>query len=225
MEENDSDFVLKMEGAAIHELPDHEYAVILQTSRGRNQCFFHPTPQIRGAVIWAGGALGGVMGPAGGLYADLADALVKENVSSLRLDYRQPGVFPECVLDVLAGVSFLKGLGATGLALVGHSFGGAVVIKAGELNPHVQAVAALSSQTNGAQDVARLAPRALLLVHGTDDSHLPPNASQWIYDRALEPKELVFYQGAGHRLHECRDELFALLKGWLVERVGDKKPS
>jgi hypothetical protein len=219
-EDNGSDFVLKLQGAAISELPDHKYAVILQTSRGRIQCFFHPSPRISGAVIWVGGALGGVMGPAGGLYADLAEALVGHGITSLRLDYRQPGVFPECVLDVLAGASFLKGLGATGVALVGHSFGGAVVIKAGELSPEVRAVAALSSQTYGAQDVARLAPRALLLVHGTDDTHLPPTASQWIYDRALEPKELVFYEGAGHRLHECREKLFALLQGWLVERVG-----
>ncbi len=34
-----------------------------------------------------------------------------------------------------------------------------------------------------------------------------------------EPKELVLYPGAGHGLRECKDELHALLKRLLVEKL------
>ncbi|MCH7811979.1 MAG: hypothetical protein IH958_05050 [Chloroflexi bacterium] len=42
-------------------------------------------------------------------------------------------------------------------------------------------------------------------------------ASRDIYERALEPKCLVLYEGAGHSLMQCADELFALLQAWLSE--------
>ena len=44
-------------------------------------------------------------------------------------------------------------------------------------------------------------------------------ASRDIHKRALEPKRLVLYDGAGHGLGACADELFELLAGWLVEVV------
>ena len=99
--------------------------------------------------------------------------------------------------------------------MVGHSFGGAVVIAAAPYNDKVVAVAGLSSQSAGAQQVADIAPRPLLLVHGTDDAILPARASQFIYDLAQQPKELHFFEGAGHGLTECRGELDELLFGWL----------
>ena len=66
--------------------------------------------------------------------------LAESRVSVLRIEYREPNVFDECVVDVLAGCSFLRGIGATDIALAGHSFGGAVVVKAGELWPPAVAV-------------------------------------------------------------------------------------
>ena len=51
-------------------------------------------------------------GPADGLYAELAQELAQQGVSSFRLFYRMPGAepgpFEECVLDLLGGVSFLS---------------------------------------------------------------------------------------------------------------------
>ena len=114
----------------------------------------------------------------------------------------------------------LKGLGARRVALVGHSFGGAVVIVAGALSPLVVAVAALSSQTYGSTGAAKLAPRPLLLIHGEDDTRLPAACSQQIYDWALEPKELVLYPGAGHSLRECGAKLREALARWLLRHVG-----
>ncbi len=194
--------------------------VVLHTSRGEIECLFHPCEGGKGGVIWVCGALGGFDGPSFGIFSILGKELVENGISSLRLHYRLPGNFDECVLDVLAGVSFLKGIGATDIALVGHSFGGAVVITAGALSPDVKAVVGVSSQTYGAQDVAKLAPKPLLLIHGKRDRNLPVKCSELIYEWAKGPKELVIYQDSGHFLRECHAELHDLLKRWLVERVG-----
>ncbi len=118
------------------------------------------------ALEW--GARGGLTGPANRIYAGLADELLTDGITSLRVDYRQPRVLMESVMDTLAGVSFLKGLGYRSVALVGHSFGGAVVITAAPISDEVKAVVALSSQTYGAQDARLVSPRPLLLVHGED---------------------------------------------------------
>ena len=194
--------------------------VVLQTSGGEIECLFHACEGGSGAVIWVCGALGGFDGPSFGIFSILGKELIEEGISSLRLHYRFPGNLEECALDVLAGVSFLKGMGASDIALVGHSFGGAVVIIAGALSPDVKAVVGLSSQTYGAQGVARVAPKPLLLIHGKRDRNLPVQCSEMIYEWAGEPKELVIYQDSGHFLRECHDELHDLLKRWLVEKVG-----
>ena len=215
-DDTNTDLNLDIRRIAAHPHPDGTLAVEIDTSRGPIPAIFHPHEGSDGAVLCLSGARGGLDGPAGGLYPDLARDLAPRGVSSLRLDYRRPGELAECILDTLAGVSMLKGLGAQRVALVGHSFGGAVVIAAGGLTPTVTAVAALSSQTYGATGAARLAPRPLLLIHGEDDTRLPPACSQQIYDWASEPKQLHLYPGAGHSLLECAPELRAMLGEWVV---------
>jgi fermentation-respiration switch protein FrsA (DUF1100 family) len=59
-----------------------------------------------------------------------------------------------------------------------------------------------------------------LLVHGTADAILDCAASQDIYDRALEPKRLLLYEGADHSLTSCAGELFDLLREWLAGAAG-----
>ena len=86
-------------------------------------------------------------------------------ITSLRIDYRDAGELTECVMDTLAGVSFLSGTGHTDILLVGHSFGGAVVIKSAPFSEYVKGVIALSSQTFGATEVSDVSPRPLLLIH------------------------------------------------------------
>jgi dipeptidyl aminopeptidase/acylaminoacyl peptidase len=48
--------------------------------------------------------------------------------------------------------------------------------------------------------VARIAPRPLLLVHGSQDDVVPVAHAHRLYDTAGEPKRLVVVEGAGHRL-------------------------
>jgi alpha-beta hydrolase superfamily lysophospholipase len=106
------------------------------------------------------------------------------------------------------------------VVLVGHSFGGAVVITAGAASEAVIAVAALSSQLAGASAAADLAPRPLLVAHGTADEILPDRCSRDIFERAREPKRLILYAGCRHGLDQCRDDLDRDLTGWLREVAG-----
>lgn len=165
------------------------------------------------AVVWLGGARGGVDGPAYGVYGTLSYRFGSMGVGSLRLHYRRPGDFVSCVGDVLLGVDCV--------ALVGHSFGGAVAIMSGALCDRVGAVAGLSSQTYGASLVGDLSPRPLLLVHGERDRNLPVRCSYDIYGDAGEPKSLVTFEGCGHFLREYSSEVHDLLLGWLGENFVD----
>ena len=218
-EPDDQDLELSILNVAAHPEPGGNLRVLIATSRGEIRAVLHPCATAPGAAIYVGGAMGGFEGPANDLYGRLADR-VRPQLSGLRLHYRRPGEFEECVLDVLAGVSFLRGLGATGgIALVGHSFGGAVVIKAGELADAVAGVAALSPQLHGTRTVDRLA-KPLLLVHGMRDGILDHGASEDIHARALEPKRLVLYAEADHTLSQSAVDLEDLLAAWLPDIAG-----
>jgi len=220
----DNETMLRLTSVKSQPLDGGLARVILRTSDGDMEGMFHPA-EGDGGVIWVSGALGGFDGPSFGIFTVLSHELVSEGIGSLRLNYRFPGDFDRCVLDVLVGVDFLQQQGASNVALVGHSFGGAVVIQAGTMSPQVKAVAGLSSQTFGAQRVSKLSPIPLLLIHGSRDRNLPALCSQNIYEWAREPKELMIYNGSGHFLRECRDELHDLLRSWLVDKLGQDTAS
>jgi pimeloyl-ACP methyl ester carboxylesterase len=199
--------------------PPHEgelgEGLLLRTDRGDIQAIMHQSPDAQHGVIWVCGARGGFGGPGKGAYTRLAEGLCQARISSLRISYRHPNVLPECALDVMAGVTYLQHCRYQPVILVGHSFGGAVVIAAGALNDHVAGVVALAPQTYGAHLAGKLAPRPLLVVHGKADTRLPYSCGVQIYDWAHEPKQLVLYEGAEHRLEECTVELEQLLTQWI----------
>jgi hypothetical protein len=192
--------------------------MMLRTTRGDIEAIIHHEGETKKAIVWVWGARGGFDGPGDGLYGRLAEEL-KGEITSLRVNYRHPNVIHECVLDTLSGISFLTGTGHSDILLVGHSFGGAVVITAAPVSEHVRGVIALSSQTYGAMGAGEVSPRPLLLVHGASDTRLPVQCSKQIYEWANEPKELVIYDGAEHGLRECKDELEDLLRRWIREKV------
>jgi dienelactone hydrolase len=200
--------------------PDETGAMRIQlvTTRGEIEGILHAVEGGTGAVICVGGAMGGLDGPADKIYPRLAAALAVQTISTLRLDYREPNVFEECVADVLAGCSFLKGIGAGSIALLGHSFGAAVVIKAAELAPIVCAVCAMSPQLYGTRQVEQMA-KPLLLVHGTSDNVLSHEASEDIYRRANDPKQIVLLADTGHSLYQARRRIEALLTEWIPARL------
>ena len=211
--------LMSIQEVASIDLPDGDVGEGLRfkTNRGEMNAILHPAPRADQAVIWVCGARGGFGGPGPGTYARMAEQFAGNGITSLRLDYRQANDVFECALDLLAGVSYLKGTGHQPVVVVGHSFGGAVVIAAGANSSHIKGVVALSPQTYGAGMASQVAPRRLLVVHGKADTRLSFSCAQQIYDWAKEPKELVLYEGAEHRLEECRDDLEDLLGRWIPE--------
>ncbi|MGZ4664038.1 MAG: alpha/beta hydrolase [Frankiaceae bacterium] len=65
--------------------------------------------------------------------------------------------------------------------------------------------------------VARVGPRPLLLIHGTSDATVPPADSDELFAAAREPKELWQQDGAGHgdtmQLPDYRDRVTAFFLG------------
>src|SRR5690349_17963059 len=199
-------------------------ALRLQTDNGIIGCRFHQARPGNTAGSWVGGAGGGLDGPSGGMYPRLAGKLVPEGIASRRLHYRRPNDLDACVLDTLLGIAYLGARGRPRVALVGHAFGGAVVITAGAESPEVVAVAALPSQTYGTGAVSALSPKPLLLLHGSADDVLPDLCSRDLHRRAGQPKEIKPYPRCGHGLDECRDQVDRDLTSWLLRVLG-KGPS
>lgn len=194
-------------------------ALELETDDGTMLARYHPVPGATEGVVWVGGAGGGLDGPARGLYPAACETLQLRGVAGLRLHYRYPNELSDCVLDTLLGIEVLVQEGVERVALVGHSFGGAVVISAGAISPHVAAVVPMSTQTHGVDLAPEVAPRPMLLIHGMGDEVLPPTCSRYVYRLAGDPKEIVLYPGAGHGLDEVREEVLRLLLEWLPDQL------
>lgn len=65
--------------------------------------------------------------------------------------------------------------------MIGHSFGGAVIVRAAMRTPQARMLVALAPQAAGTEGVAVLGPRtALLCVHGTRDEILPAECSRYL---------------------------------------------
>ncbi len=216
----DETFQMIVQEAEVGRQEDGYHQVKMITSRGAISCRYYQANGAKKAAIWVGGVGGGWDTPARGLYPLLCDHLLKEGIASLRVRYRYPTVLEEAVLDVLAGISYLQDEGIQEIALIGHSFGGAVVIQAAAQAPDVRTVVTLATQSYGADPVAELATRcSLLLLHGTSDRVLPPSSSKYVYQRALEPKRLILYPNADHGLDEAADEVYEVVWDWVVEQL------
>ena len=190
----------------------------LHTDGGGIHCRFHDAAAGDTAVLWVFGAGGGFNGPAGGLYPRLSNQLAPEGIAGFEVAYRRPAYLEPCILDVLVGLTWLKQVGRNRIVLVGHSFGGAVVISAGAVSSDVIGIAALSSQLHGADAIANVAPRPVVLIHGEADEVLPNACSRHLYRLARDPKELILYPGCRHGLDECREQLDRDLMAW-IKRV------
>ncbi len=191
--------------------------VFLKRAGGDVHCRLYDAADATAGVILVGGVGGGFDTPARELYPRLCEDLSTEGVSALRVRFRHSTSLEESVRDVMAGVGFLAERGVHRLGLVGHSFGGAVVIRAADGLESARAVIALATQSHGAEGAASLGPRcALLLVHGLEDEVLPPRCSTHVHERANEPKRLLLFPGAGHDLDEVHEQVYDAAYEWLM---------
>ncbi len=175
------------------------------------------------AVLLVGGADGGFEGPAEALYPTLVEDFAARGIASLRVDFRLhrfPNDVEEGVHDLLAGIEWLEARGARRIVLVGHSFGGAVVIEGGVRSSTVAGVVTLATQTAGAQRVDLLSPRPILLIHGRDDTRLSPRCSEMLHEAAGESKQLAIPDGATHSLRQAREDVRTRVLTWVDEVLG-----
>lgn len=190
-------------------------AVAVDTPRGPVRVRRWVPAGATSAVVMVGGVGGGFDTPARDLYPRLAEDLAASGIGTLRVRFRDPRALLEAVHDLRAGIAALAGTGVDQVALVGHSFGGAVVLRAALEEPVVAAVVTLATQSHGTEGVERL-DRPLLLVHGDADPVLPSRASVDVARRAGERARLEVLAGAGHDLVEEREAVRMLVAGWLL---------
>ncbi len=66
--------------------------------------------------------------------------------------------------------------------------------------------------------MAEIAPRPLLLVHGSEDEVVGVTHAHKLYGRAGEPKQIIIIDGAGHRLRQD-DRAMAIVIDWLKSHI------
>lgn len=193
----------------------------IYTLQGLLTLLWHGDPRAEHVVVMGGGGMGGLLGPAGGLYHDLGQQLATQGIGTIRVGYRRPNDLTSCVLDVAAAADLATRTGATQFVTIGHSFGGAVALQVGIiLGEHCAGVVTLSTQSAGCEAGASLGATPLLLLHGDRDEILPPDTSA-VVQMIVGHGDLVILPGAGHLLTEAHDELRERLSTWIPERFAE----
>ena len=201
--------VLAMQSVAVDDQLDH---LEIYTLEGLLTVLWHGPAEAERAVICVGGAMGGLLGPDGGLFHRLGRELAPLGIGVLRVGYRQPNDLNLCVHDALAMMELAARHGAERFVTMGHSFGGAVAVQAAAHldRRSVPGVVTLATQSAGCEAIESLADRDLLFFHGTADRILPHQASEMV--RMLAGAgELVLLDGADHLLEPAGEEILARL--------------
>jgi hypothetical protein len=191
------------------------------TLRGLLTVIWHGDPDSGSAVVLGGGAMGGLLGPADGLYHWLGEELATSGsgVAVLRVGWRRPNDLDLCTLDLLAVADLAARAGAERFVTGGHSFGGAVAVRAAmAMGDWTRGVVTFATQSAGCEEAGALtAP--LRAYHGDRDELLPVLASEAVCHLAGGDAEVVVCEGAGHLLTEAGERLRAELPGWIRDRL------
>ncbi|OAP57789.1 hypothetical protein AYL99_08527 [Fonsecaea erecta] len=177
--------------------------------------------RVAAAAILLSGAGGGVVGPSS-MYISIGDkvASLRRGIPVLRLDYRYPAHDTPCVEDVVAAMDHLEQkYSIRKFVLVGWSFGGAPVFTVGGQE---KGCATIASQTAGTSGIGKLAPRPLLLLHGTGDRILRWHCSQSLYESYGKggERQLKLFQNDDHALTRHALEAEELLCEFIAKCVG-----
>jgi hypothetical protein len=192
------------------------------TLRGLLTVLWHGDPDAPAAVVLGGGAMGGLLGPADGLYHWLGDELATpaSGIGVLRVGWRRPNDLDLCTLDLLAVADLAARAGASRFVTGGHSFGGAIAVRgAMAMGDWARGVVTFATQSAGCEEAAALtAP--LRAYHGDRDELLPVQASQAVCHLAGGDAEVVVCPGAGHLLAEAGEQLRAEVPDWIRGCLG-----
>jgi alpha/beta superfamily hydrolase len=191
--------------------------VEIYTLGGLLTLLWHGDPEAEHLVVACGGAMGGLLGPAEGLYHDLGVRFANQGIGVVRVGYRKPNDLGACVDDLVAVAELGARRGAKRFVTMGHSFGGAVAIRAAiVLGDDAVGVVMLATQSAGCEEAERLGATPVLLFHGEKDELLPPQSSELV--QTLTGGELVVFPETGHLLTQAGDELRNRLGSWIPER-------
>jgi alpha/beta superfamily hydrolase len=200
------------------EVTDRLRHLEIYTLGGLLTLLWHGDPASEHLVLACGGAMGGLLGPADGLYHDLGVRLADDGIGLVRVGYRKPNDLGACVHDLVAVAELAARRGARRFVTMGHSFGGAVAVRAAiVLGDDAAGVVTLATQSAGCEEAERLAGTPVLLLHGTNDEILPPQASELV--QMLTGGELVVFPGSGHLFSDVGDELRERLGAWIPARL------
>lgn len=200
----------------------------IYTLRGLLTVLWHGPRDAEDVVLMGGGAMGGLLGPADGLYHDLGVQLAREHgIGSIRMSYRVPNDLTRCVHDMLATADLAGRNGGRKFITMGHSFGGAVAVNAGiALRNHAAGIVTLSTQSAGCENADAIGDAEIpfLLFHGERDELLPPMVSEVVHGLAGGSGELVFLPDTGHLLSEVGPLLRERLTTWIPEHFATYEP-
>lgn len=191
------------------------------TLRGLLTILWHGDRDAESVVVLGGGAMGGLVGPADGLYPYLGGELATpgSGIGVLRIGWRTPNDLDRCTHDLLAAIDLASRSGARRAVTGGHSFGGAVAVRAGvALGELCAGVVTFATQSAGCEVVPSLqAP--LLAFHGDRDELLPLAASELVAEHAGGGGELRVCAGAGHLMAEADAQLRDEVPAWIRARL------
>lgn len=192
---------------------------VLDTSNGLVEARWYEAAKGAPAVLWLGDSVGGFDSPANGLFDRLAERLVGQGASSLRVQYRQPADPIQVGLDALVAAYLLKRFEVPRVVVVAWGLGAVGALEAARRFETIGAVALLAPRGMAAKAAAGL-DRPLLVLHGTGDRVAPTQASRDLLARAGEPKRIVYYPDADHDLASVATEAEAELIAWLERQLG-----
>ena len=192
----------------------------IYTMRGLLTILWHGPFDAERVVLMSGGGMGGLLGPARGLYHDLGVSFTEQGIGTMRVGYRKANDLVRCVHDVAAAADLASRAGGEKFITVGHSFGGAVAVQAGMvLGQHCSGVVTLSTQSAGCEDAGLLSTDVpVLLLHGDRDEILPPDTSA-VVRMLIGHGELEILPGAGHLLSEASEDLRSRLTDWIPTQL------
>jgi pimeloyl-ACP methyl ester carboxylesterase len=186
-------------GALVVEDKDEYELIKLDTERGEVRCrYYFPYSQHPAsvAVVYVTGVGGDWGTPAVGLYPRLCSSLARTGIDGLRVRYRHPTDLSEAVFDTLAGIAFLKDKHRKkAIGLVGHSFGGAVIIQAAVAAPDiVSTIVTLATQSYGAAESISKLNQGLssLLIHALMTRSFQFIAPSRYISRLMSQKKLFY---------------------------------
>jgi uncharacterized protein len=113
-----------------------------------------------------------------------------------------------------AAVTGLGGLAALPAEQLEHEFTRFLRITPAEFSRQAQQVDAAPGPLGV---VGTIAPRPLLVVHGSDDEWVPVAQSRLLFEQAGEPRRYAEIDGANHAFAWHRAQLLDLVTGWLIE--------